>query len=611
MGPAAQAVIDIDLEGEDAKAELKDVSQAIDAFAARAEQAMYAVGAVIAVDQLRDLASEMLGVFGEADKSARRLNTTLSTTGNTTGFSSAQLGAMREEFSEFSTSTVNELADVQNIFARTKVMSGDIFIDATKTAMDFAEAMEMDVKGAAEELSEAMMDPANELEKFRRFGITFTDQEKKMLAQMQSTGKGMEAQRYVLDRLNAVVGGQAKAAFESFEGQQEAVGNKVDRLKGVLGGMIADALEPLWPILSNIIDIMFKWLPVIDQVAIGVVGATTSLLSWIPVLDISSEAISGWAATVQSVFENWDKYIAVALLNAGANVVGFATDVEHYFTDSIPTYAKTMFIVMKDIFFQLDDIISTVIANITKNIDNFWAALKAVMNGEMPSFTPTSLLEGFELKLSELPAHTAKQMSETEKVMRQAADDLSMELGADVVAKTEVQIKQAEEQRAQEIIPDDLPEKKLTLGTDAPEEPDQNTTTGSLVGLTELADQIGEASAQERLLSDVVTQQEQTNALLAGTKPPEVSVDVAPTPPDARMADNVKLLAERVSQVDLAGAVDNVAVQQRETRDAINKGNEQKQLKVDVTVTQKDVVAAIERSTAAIVAASAAAGRFA
>lgn len=614
MGPAAQAVIDIDVEGEAAEADLKNVSKAIEMFAERAEQAMYAVGAVVAVDQIKDLASEMLGVFGEADRAVKRLDTTLKTTGNTTGLTSDQLAGMRNELSDYAGTAVDELAAVQNIFARTRSMSGDIFIDATKTAMDFAAAMEMDVKGAAEELSEAMMDPANELEKFRRFGIVFSDQEKEMLNQMQSTGKGMEAQRYVLEKLNAVVGGQARAQFESFSGQQEALGNKVKRLQASLGGMLANAIEPLYPAVGRVVDVCIAWLPVLEEIAIGATNGVTSLLSWVPTLEETSGAIAGWAATVQSIFENWDKYIAMALLNAGANVVGFATDIQHYFTDSIPTYAKTLFIVMKDVFFQLDDIISTVVSNISKNIQDFWGALKAVMNGEMPSFTPTSLLEGFELKLSELPKHTAKQMSETEKVMRQAAADLSVELGADIVTKTEVKVKEQQEKEKNQEIQDDLPEKALTLGSGPPTDSDTSGVAGTTVGLTELADQIGEASAQEKKLDNIFGAQTKTNELLANSKPPTVDVQVQPPKPDDTLAENVKLVADAVQksqqQIDLTNAVQNVVSQQRDTKEAIIRSADKQQLNVNVNVTQTDVVNAIDRSTAAIVAATNSVGRF-
>lgn len=533
MGSAAQAVIDIDLEGEKATSELNQLTSAINGFAAKTKSAMYAVGAVIAVDKIRDAAVEMLDVFGKANKIATRLNTTLETTGNQTGFTTTQLAGMREELAATSTTSEAALAEVQNIFARTKVMGGDIFVEATQTAMDFATAMDTDVKGAAEELAEAMVDPANEVEKFRRFGITFTDQEKLMMTQMAQTGRGMEAQRFVLNRLNEAVGGQSKAAFGTFAGQQASLGNKIEGLKAKFGGFIADALMPLMPLVTGLIDGFTMWMPVIESIAQGFIDAAAAVIAWITPITASQETIASWAATVQSVMEHWDDYIAIALLNAGANVMAFATDVQHYFTEAIPTYAKSLWIIMKDVFFQLDDLFSAVFTNLKKQLSEVWEAIKSLMAGEMPTFTPTSLLEGFELKLSELPTVTAKAMGETEALMRQAADDLTMEIGADIAKKTQENLDKAKAKEAAAAVPV-VEDKALTLG---PKTPTSGGSTGT-EGILAMADRISAAASAVKLevaVGSVATQVAETNKLIAGG----LEVKDSPIKVDVKQADVV------------------------------------------------------------------------
>jgi hypothetical protein len=385
--------------------------------------------------------------------------------------------------------------------------------------------MKMDVAGAAEELAEAMVDPANELEKFRRFGITFTQTEKDMLAQMTSTGKGAEAQMYVLDRLNKVVGGQAAAAADTWAGQNEKLTNKLDNLYTIGGELIAGVLEPMYPILFNLIDTFIAWTPVLEAVSVGLIAGASDLMSWLEPLTVTAEEIQGWAALVESVFTNWKDYIAMALLAAGANVVGFATDIGYYFSEVIPGYAKSLWIIMKDIFFQLDDLIGAVVTNIGKNIADFWAALESVMSGGDFDFKPTAILEGFELKLSELPEIADKQMSETEKVMRQAAEDLAVDLAKDVEVKTKVKIEKQQAEEAEKNA--EGPGLKKDLVLNAPESSGSGSGTE---GLLDLSKRISDAAASAKTaaaIASVAEQQVITNSLLTeANSKPEAPINV-------------------------------------------------------------------------------------
>lgn len=528
MGTAAGAVIDIDVEGQEAASELKDIRSALTDLADHAKTAFAGVGAYLAVDSLRDAASEMLGVFSEAERANTRLNTTLKSTGNATGFTTDTLEAMRDSFHETLGVAKTDMTEMQNIFARTRSVTGDVFVGAQQTAIDMAKAFGMDIPNAAEELSEAMQDPANELEKFRRFGIVFTDSEKQMLNQLQSTGRAMEAQRYVLNALNKVVGGAAADAADTYGGAQERIKNKIEGLYGAIGELIAKALIPMQPIIESIIDTSVAWIPVLEEIAFGIISGADALMEWMAPLAENSAAVQEWAAIVKSIFTDWRKYIAVALLNAGADVMGFADAVAFYFTDTIPTYAKTLWIVMKDVFSQLDELIVAVMKNMKKNVDDFWAAIENVMSGGDFDFKPTSVLEGFELKLSELPKVAEREMSETEKIMRQAADDLSMEIGQDLNKEIQRRETAAKEERKKRDLSKtgEKTDKELNLGQS---DTGTGSGTGTTEGLLDLSNRIAEAAAQQKVVSAVASvaeQQQKTNDLLTGIKEKETKVEV-------------------------------------------------------------------------------------
>lgn len=529
MGTAASAVIDINVEGQRAAADLSKITAALSNLAENAKAAFAGVGAYIAVDALRDAASEMLDIFSQADRANTRLNSTLKATGNATGFSTAQLDAMRDQFRDTLGVAEKDMAEMQNIFARTRSIGGTVFIEAQKTAIDMAAAFGTDIPNAAEELSEAMQDPANELEKFRRFGIVFTDQEKAMLNQLQSTGRAMEAQRYVLQSLNKVVGGAATDAANTYAGAQQRIAAKMDSLYAAGGELIAKVLIPMQPIIASVIDTTIAWMPVIAEVANGLIGVGSAITSWIEPLSQSSAAVQEWAAVIKTVFTEWKTFIAVALLNAGANVVAFADTVAFYFTDTIPGYAKTLWIIMKDIFSQLGEMFGVAMDNMMKNFQSFWDALKSLMSGGSFDFAPLTPLEGFELKMSELPEIAERQMSETEKVMRQAADDLSIDLGNELAKNIDKQAEEAKAAADRRSLKsaETTGDKPLTLGQKSAYE--STGSTGGTEGLLDLNRRIAEAAAQQKMVSaiaSVADQQSQTNTLLTGIRDKDQTVKV-------------------------------------------------------------------------------------
>ena len=530
MGAAASAVIDIDVEGRKASGDILRIQEALDSLASNAKAAFAGVSAFVAVDALRDRAAEMLEVFGEAERMNARLNATLKQTGNTTGFTEAQLSGMRDSFRDTLGVVEKDMQEVQNIFARTRVIGSDVFTGAQQTALDMAAAFGIELPDAAEELSEAMQDPANELEKFRRFGIVFTDAQKAMLNQLQSTGRGMEAQRWVLNELNAVVGGSAAAAADTLGGSQARIAAKFNELYVIGGELISNVLKPMEPALISLMDTMVQWVPVIAEVGTGIANAAVALTGWIEPLLKSSEAATSWAATLKTVFSQWKTYLAAVLLNAGADVVAFGDAIAHHFTVRLPAVAKILWTVFKDVFSQLGDMLSVVMTNMTKNIANFWDAIESVLSGGDFELSLVAPLEGFELKLSELPEIAERQMSETERVMREAATDLNAELAKAIDADIAKRVEKSKVEADKRAVADTgKKDQALTLGQSGPGGLGGGGGGTQSEGLLELQKRIAEAAAQQKMVSAidaVANQQSQANSLLTSIRDKDPSVNV-------------------------------------------------------------------------------------
>jgi len=89
----------------------------------------------------------------------------------------------------------------------------------------------------------------------QRVGVRFTDDQKKMGAELVKNGKIIEYQTLILSELEAEFGGSAKAAGETFAGEVEKLKNELGNLGEVIGGEMIPSLTSMtsW-VTANLIS---------------------------------------------------------------------------------------------------------------------------------------------------------------------------------------------------------------------------------------------------------------------------------------------------------------------------------------------------------------------
>ncbi len=115
----------------------------------------------------------------------------------------------------------------------------DIFDQATKTMADMSTAMGTDASTSAMQLGKALNDPIKGISALSKVGVTFTADQKAMVAEMVAAGDTMGAQKVILAELNKEFGGSAEAFGETLPGQIAKAKNSLgDMQESILVGAL-------------------------------------------------------------------------------------------------------------------------------------------------------------------------------------------------------------------------------------------------------------------------------------------------------------------------------------------------------------------------------------
>lgn len=155
---------------------------------------------------------QAVGRIEEMRKLSAQLDKALANTGNTAKTSASEVASFADELERSTGRAAEEVMAVSTNLA-TFGFSRDVFFDAIKLADDMAAAWGGDLKQNVEGLARALADPEQGLAMLTKRGITFTDEQKRMIASFIEANDMISAQGVVLDALNEQVQGVAASGF--------------------------------------------------------------------------------------------------------------------------------------------------------------------------------------------------------------------------------------------------------------------------------------------------------------------------------------------------------------------------------------------------------------
>ena len=182
-------------------------------FGALMGSAGFAAGALIlSVTALVAAFRALVMAASRAEQSMVKFEALVHATGGAAGLTSRQLELMAREFAQNTLFSVQQMRDAQAVLLTFKAVAGDAFERTIAVATDIATVMGTDVKSATLQLGKALEEPRIGLSMLRRSGISFTEEQKKLIFSLSDTNRKAEAMSEILKVIEGQLSGVAKKA---------------------------------------------------------------------------------------------------------------------------------------------------------------------------------------------------------------------------------------------------------------------------------------------------------------------------------------------------------------------------------------------------------------
>lgn len=279
---------------------------------------------------------QAVGRIEQTRKLTAQLDQALANTGNTARTSGKEISDFADNLERSTGRAAEEVLAVGTNLA-TFGFSREVFFDAIKLADDMSAAWGGDLKQNAEGLARALADPEKGLAMLTKRGITFTDQQKQMIAGFMKTNDLIGAQGVVMSALNEQVQGVASAGFGGLTKAQanatlamETFFETIANAMGVNSGLemslagVAAALD----FVSQNFDTIARAAGVAGAAILTALGPTIWATITAAATAMSTSVIAGIRAIGVAIAANPIGLIAVALAAAITAAILFRDEIK-------------------------------------------------------------------------------------------------------------------------------------------------------------------------------------------------------------------------------------------------------------------------------------------
>lgn len=219
----------------------------------------------------------------ESEKAVAQLEAALKATGNVVGFTSKQLQDMASNIQKVTTFGDEAVMTAQTMLLRFTRIGHDVFPEAIKASTNLSAALGQDLTSSAQMIGRALDDPIQGVTRLRRAGVQFTEAQKEQIKTLVQSGRGLEAQKLILDEVTKRYGGAAEAA-------RNTLGGALTSLKNAFGDMFeVQNSDELKRSIENVISVLQSpdtmssiqnfGSALFDAFALGIKGATALALA--------------------------------------------------------------------------------------------------------------------------------------------------------------------------------------------------------------------------------------------------------------------------------------------------------------------------------------------
>ena len=213
---------------------------------------LVAVGAAIAGTVA--IMKKLVAAYAVQERAEAQLDAVLKSTAHAAGLTADELKTMATRMQNVSTFGDEAIITSQSLLLTFTKIGKDVFPQAQQTILDMATAMGTDLKGATVQLGKALNDPIKGVSALSEVGVSFSEDQKKMIKSLVQTGDLLGAQKIILAELSVEFGGSAAAAAKTYSGQLTIMTNKFGDLQEKLGAKLVPELTLIIRFLNDAIE---------------------------------------------------------------------------------------------------------------------------------------------------------------------------------------------------------------------------------------------------------------------------------------------------------------------------------------------------------------------
>ena len=120
----------------------------------------------------------------EANKVLAQLDAVLGSTAGKAGVTKEAAVDLADSLAQVTLFTDDAILSAQNMLLTFTNIGKDVFPDATETVLNMSQALGQDLQSSAVQLGKALNNPIDGITALSRVGVTFTDEQKEMIATM-------------------------------------------------------------------------------------------------------------------------------------------------------------------------------------------------------------------------------------------------------------------------------------------------------------------------------------------------------------------------------------------------------------------------------------------
>lgn len=354
-----------------------------------------------------DFGTYLVEAYAEAEEASNRLNGMLRANAYAAGFTSAQLMALADDLELVTNFESEATLGAMSLLASFRNIRGDVFIGATRAALDMAAAMGGDVSGAATQLGKALNDPVRGLTILEKAGIRFTEAEATLINQLVKTGEVAAAQEIILQKLQERFGGVAEEIGAGASGKLNNFREMIGNLAEDIGATLIPILDAVTPAVQDVIEVMKGFAPVVAMVAKEFSNGVNSIRERLEPFraDFISTAATIWQAMEDMTSsQGWERFF----LRMEIGVIAFGNKLAWVLTEALPTDFANAFTYAGKVISTWAENSIVILNNLRKNFQDFFAY---VASGGTAGGKQIPLLEG----TSALPAIPKDSVPKREK----------------------------------------------------------------------------------------------------------------------------------------------------------------------------------------------------